>query len=71
MTTPALIQVQIDLTQPTIRITRSHFGATLDDHYVVSGQGSNLPGRSRWVQTTAAQTDAQQAAVILAALLTS
>lgn len=69
MATPAAIQAQIDLTAPTTKIIKSYIGAgTIDDHYVVGGMAPHT-GRSRWVQTTAAQTAAQQAAVILAALL--
>jgi hypothetical protein len=69
MATPAEIQTQIDLTAPTTKITHSYAGAgTIDDHYVVGGQAPHA-ARDRWVQTTAAQTAAQQAAVILAAML--
>lgn len=69
MATPAEIQTQIDLTAPTTKIVKSYNGAgTIDDHFVVGGHAPHA-GRSRWVQTTAAQTAAQQAAVILAALL--
>lgn len=70
MATPQQIQDQIDLTAPSTRIVRSWSsnGGALDDHYVVGGQAPHA-GRSRWVQTTAAQTAAQQAAAILAALL--
>lgn len=68
MATPAEIQTQIDLTAPTTRIVKTINGATLDEHYAVGGQAPHH-GRARWVQTTAAQTAAQQAAAILAGLL--
>lgn len=69
MATPAEIQAQIDsaATGRVANITRSIIGSTLDDHYVV-GVLTPYAGRSRWVQTTAAQTAAQQATAILAAL---
>lgn len=66
--TAEAVQTQIDLTAPTTRITKHIPGATLDDFYAVGGQAPHA-GRSRWVQTTAAQTAAQQAAAILAGLL--
>lgn len=65
--TAELVQAQIDLTVPATRITKHVPGATLDDFYAVGGGVHS--GRSRWVQTTAAQTAAQQAAAILAGLL--
>lgn len=62
------VQTQIDLTAPSTRIAKHIPGATLDDWYVVGGQAPHA-GRSRWVQTTAANTAAAQAATILAGLL--
>ncbi len=69
MATPAQIQAQLDsaATGNVANITRSLIGTTLDDHYVV-GQVAPYAGRSRWVQTTQAQTAAQQATAILTAL---
>jgi hypothetical protein len=69
MATPAAIQAQLDAaaTGNVANITRSLIGTTLDDHYVV-GVVAPYAGRSRWVQTTQAQTAAQQATAILAAL---
>lgn len=65
--TAEAVQAQLDLTTPLTRITKHIPGATLDDFYTVGG-GAHA-GRSRWVQTTAAQTAAQQAAAILVGLL--
>jgi len=69
MATPAEIQAQLDsaATGRVANITRSVNGATLDNHYVV-GVTAPYAGRARWVQTTAAQTAAQQATAILAGL---
>lgn len=69
MATPAQIQAQIDAagTGNVANIERSIIGTTIDEHYVV-GQVAPYAGRSRWVQTTQAQTAAQQATAILNAL---
>lgn len=69
MATPAEIQAQIDpaATGRVANITRSVFGSTFDEHYVV-GVLTPYAGRARWVRTTQANTAAQQATAILAAL---
>ena len=70
MATVAAIQAQLDSsgTGNVANIVHSVIGTTLDEHYVV-GQIAPYAGRSRWVQTTQAQTAAQQATAILSALL--
>jgi hypothetical protein len=69
MATTAQIQAQIDpaATGNVANIGRSILGTTIDDHYVI-GQCAPYAGRCRWVQTTQAQTAAQQATAILTAL---
>lgn len=67
MATPAEIQAQLDPTELAAKILRSeHAGATLDNHYVQGGAG--YAGRCLWVETTAAQTAAQQATAITNAM---
>lgn len=72
MATPAEIQAQLDSAGvgTVANIQRSvHADATYDNHYVVGI--NSYPGRSRWVQTTAANTAAQQATEILTGLASS
>ncbi len=69
MATPAEIQAQIDPagTGRVANIQQSiRADATYDQHYVVGL--SSYPGRSRWIQTTSAQTASQQATAILQGL---
>lgn len=67
MATPAEIQAELDPTHRAAKIVRSmHKSATLDAHYVVGGVG--YAGRCLWVQTTAANNAATQAAAITTAL---
>jgi len=69
MATPAAIQAALDsANQMNIaRINQSvSIDATYDAHYVVGGIGH--AGRSKWCQTTKAQTAGQQATAILAVL---
>ncbi len=71
MATPAEIQAQIDSanTVHVANITQSiAIDGTYDAHYVV-GVTEPYAGRSRWCQTTAANTAAQQATSILTALV--
>jgi hypothetical protein len=67
MATPAEIQTQLDPTHRAAKIVRStHLDATYDAHYVVGQTG--YAGRCLWVQTTAANNAATQAAAITTAL---
>lgn len=66
MATPAEIQAQLG-SMNIARINQSvKIDATYDAHYVVGGIGH--AGRSKWCQTTSAQTAAQQASAITTAL---
>lgn len=69
MATPTEIMAEIDAnsTGRIANIIKSNIpDATTTEYYVVGMQG--YAGRSRWVRCTTANTAAQQAAVILAAL---
>jgi len=71
MATPAAILAQIDTgsTNNVVHITQSiSVDATYDAHYCV-GIAHPYTGRSRWCTTTTAETAANQAAEILAALV--
>lgn len=71
MATPAAIQAQIDAAS-TVHVaniqTSISVDATYDAHYVV-GVTAPYAGRSRWCTTTTAETAANQAAEIVAALV--
>lgn len=67
MATPAEIQAELDTTGKAATILRSeHAGATLDNHYVEGGVG--YAGRCLWVETTASDSAATQAAAITTAM---
>lgn len=67
MATPAAIQAELG-NQMSAQIVRSiYVDETYDAHYVVGLV--TAPGRSRWCQTTTAETAANQAAEIVAALI--
>lgn len=71
MATPQEIQAQIDPASTThvANITRSTtHDATYDAHYVV-GITTPYAGKSKWILTTTAETAANQAAEIVAALV--
>lgn len=71
MATPAEIQAQLDPanTMHVIRINQSiKIDATYDAHYC-DGIIAPYAGRSRWCTTTNAETAANQAAEIIAALV--
>jgi len=67
--TVAAIQAQLDPAGTGMAaniVSQAHVSDTVDEFYVVGL--TSAPGRSRFCQTTAAQTAAQQAAAILVAL---
>lgn len=71
MATPAEIQAQLDSanTKHVAEIIQSiSIDGTYDSHYVV-GITDPYSGRSRWCQTTTAETAANQAAEIIAVLV--
>lgn len=71
MATPAEIQAQLDSanTMHVVHIIQSiAVDVTYDAHYCV-GIVEPYAGRSRWCQTTTAETAANQAAEIAAALV--
>ena len=71
MATPAEIQAQLDSakTKHVAEIQQSIVvDATYDAHYVV-GITDPYSGRSKWCQTTTAETAANQAAEIIAVLV--
>lgn len=70
MATPAEIQAQLDSTGkgPTILRMQNTIGTTLDSFYV--NGGIPYAGRALWIDTTAADSAAQQATAIRTALAT-
>ena len=74
MATPAEIQAQLDATQLKARIVSSvRLDDTTDSHCVKvwsRGGSGYRPNRAKWVDTTAAQTAAQQATTITNAIAT-
>ena len=71
MATPAEIQAQLDSAN-TMHVANIQQGLSIDatyDAYYVVGITEPYSGRSRWCQTTKADTAANQAAEIIAALV--
>lgn len=69
MATPAQVQASLNAVGPmaaTILMSAHSFDTLKEDYYVVAG--TDAPGRCRWVQCTASDSAATQAAAILTAL---
>lgn len=64
--TAAACQAELDPGERTAKITQSLRIGTVQEWYVVGGIG--VGSRARWVQTTAADNAATQAAAILSKL---
>ncbi len=64
--TAAAVQAQLSTQVMGAKIIRSEIIGTKQIWYVVGG--TDVPGRTRWVETTASDTAATQAAAILTGL---